>query len=253
MPLRSDDIAGLDAILHEYAGRYETEAFLAEDPALFMHLVNGTENQETMAFIASCLSYGSRKQFFPKIRFILNVSEKDIFRWVKDGRFDTDIPDTAGCYYRLYTCRDMNTMLRTLQMMFVRHGSLGSFVRNNATDGLSAVNAITSFFREHGSGGIIPKDTSSACKRLCMFMRWMTRSGSPVDLGLWSDFIDRRSLIMPLDTHVMQQANRLNLLSCTTTSMATALRLTDKMRKIFPDDPLKGDFALFGYGVSHGH
>ena len=40
------------------ADKYETEAFLASDPSQFMHNVSGDANQETMAFIASCLSYG---------------------------------------------------------------------------------------------------------------------------------------------------------------------------------------------------
>jgi len=31
--------------------------------------------------------------------------------------------------------------------------------------------------------------------------------------------------------------------------MAAALRLTDAVRAVFPDDPLKADFALFGYGI----
>ena len=33
-------------------------------------------------------------------------------------------------------------------------------------------------------------------------------------------------------------------------SMSAARRLTQTMLDIFPDDPLKGDFALFGYGVN---
>ena len=32
-------------------------------------------------------------------------------------------------------------------------------------------------------------------------------------------------------------------------SMSAACRLTEAMAQVFPDDPLKGDFALFGYGV----
>ena len=82
-----------------------------------------------------------------------------------------------------------------------------------------------------------------------MFLRWMVRSDSPVDLGLWADLIDRRSLIMPLDTHVVQEAQRMGLLNSRTASMSTARRLTDVMLEIFPEDPLKGDFALFGLGV----
>ena len=90
---------------------------------------------------------------------------------------------------------------------------------------------------------------SYTCKRVCMFLRWMVRSGSPVDLGLWADIIDRRTLIMPLDTHVVQEATRLWLLASRTASMSTAKKLTAAMLEVFPDDPLRADFALFGLGV----
>lgn len=83
-----------------------------------------------------------------------------------------------------------------------------------------------------------------------MFLRWLVRNNSPVDLGIWYDLIDKQSLIIPLDTHVLQQANSLELLNTTSTTMSVARRLTDVLLKIFPDDPLKGDFALFGYGVN---
>jgi hypothetical protein len=33
--------------------------------------------------------------------------------------------------------------------------------------------------------------------------------------------------------------------------MSTAIRLTKTLAEIFPEDPLKGDFALFGYGVNN--
>ena len=83
-----------------------------------------------------------------------------------------------------------------------------------------------------------------------MFMRWMVRTGSPVDLGLWT-FLSPTTLIMPLDTHVLQQAQRLQLITSATASMSTALRLTDTLREVFPDDPTRADFALFGYGVNN--
>ena len=63
--------------------------------------------------------------------------------------------------------------------------------------------------------------------------------------------MDKRTLIMPMDTHVVQEANKLGLLAGKGASMAAARKLTARMAEIFPDDPLKGDFALFGYGVNH--
>ena len=226
------------ALLKEYAARYETTAFLKEDPARFMHLVEGTNNQETMAFIAANLSYGSRKQFFPKIDFILQCTQGQPYNWVKD---------------RLYTKKMINNLLKTLQTLLIEHGSLQQYLQHMAeNDALKAITALCNYFNEHNKTGIIPTNSRSACKRLCMFFRWMVRDNSPVDLGIWKDAIDKRTLIMPLDTHVLTQAQRLKLLKSKSTSMSIAKKLTAEMAKVFPNDPLKADFALFGYGVNQG-
>lgn len=235
------------------AEKYETKDFLPADPSSFMHKVEGKANREAMAFIASCLSYGSRKQFFPKIQFLLDDARGDVDHWVRHGGWKTCLPDSTDCYYRLYTCHDMCCLLSAYQTMLTEYGSMKEYVRRNASTGLEAVDAICRFFSVYGASKIVPKNTSSACKRVCMFLRWMVRTDSPVDLGLWADIIDRRSLIMPLDTHVVQEAQRMNLLQSRTASMTTARRLTGTMLKIFPDDPLKGDFALFGLGVDEGN
>lgn len=237
--------------LQQYAEQYETEDFLPHDPSSFMHKVNGKENQETFAFIASCLSYGSRKQFFPKIQYILDRSNGNVHQWVKGGVFDKDIPANSLCYYRLYTNHAMNTFLHALKDMLNEYDSIGNFIRETANDGYTAVVSICDYFSNKGITVIIPKDAKSACKRICMFLRWMVRDNSPVDLGLWNNVIDKRTLIMPLDTHVLQEAMRLGLMNSRTASMSAARKLTAKMSQIFPDDPLKGDFALFGYGVNH--
>ena len=47
-----------------------------------------------------------------------------------------------------------------------------------------------------------------------------------------------------------EQSVRLGLLSSKTATMSTARKLTDRLSEFFPDDPLKGDFALFGYGIN---
>ena len=246
------DMEYVKQLLAEYARRYETPDFLPADPSCFMHKVDGDLNRETLAFIASCLSYGSRKQFFPKIQYVLDCAHGEVYDWVVSGNFSTDIPDDdSRCYYRLYTFHTMNRFLHALRDMLLEHGSIGRFVERNATDGYSAVVAICGYFASKDIEVIIPKDTKSACKRVCMFLRWMVRDGSPVDLGLWGHFIDKRTLIMPMDTHVVQEAVRLGLLSSKVASMSAARKLTSKMAEIFPDDPLKGDFALFGYGVNH--
>lgn len=79
-----------------------------------------------------------------------------------------------------------------------------------------------------------------------MFLRWVVRDNSPVDLGIWSDYIDKTSLYIPMDTHVMQTARRLGLVHTKSASWATTQALTQEMAKVFPTDPVRGDFALYG-------
>jgi len=233
-----------------HAEQYEKAEFLKTDPSYFMHQVSGIENQETMAFIASALSYGSRKQFFPKIQFILDRSNGEVYRWVKSGEFAACFPANNTCFYRLYSNLSMLLFMQRLQQLVTEYGTIGHFIHASATDALSAIHAITRYFAGQAHH-IIPQNATSACKRICMFLRWMVRDQSPVDLGLWADILDKRSLIIPLDTHVLQEATRLSLIKGSTTSMATALKLTEILKEVFPEDPLKGDFALFGYGINH--
>lgn len=237
--------------LLEYADRYETPDFIVGDPSWFMHQVEGDTNREATAFVASALSYGSRAQFMPKIQQLLDWADGDMDRWVRSGHFAERLRENDdNCFYRLYNCRTMNAFLRAYSGLLDQFGTLGRYVENSASTGLEAVQVITDWFAGHGGGCVVPHDASSACKRVCMFLRWMVRDNSPVDLGLWSRFIDRRSLIMPLDTHVLQQSCRLGLLNSKTASMGAARKLTAALAEVFPDDPLRGDFALFGYGVN---
>lgn len=239
-------------MLRGYADKYETRDFIVGDPSWYMHQVEGNLNRESMAFLASVFSFGSREQFMPKIASLLEWSRGDIDNWLRSGEFRQRFrPDDTHCFYRLYTYGSTARFLEAYSRLLNSHGSLGEYVHANASAGIEAVASICNYFGDCGAGAIVPKDTTSSCKRVCMFMRWMVRDNSPVDLGLWSSFIDKRTLIMPMDTHVVTQSVRLGLLTSRTASMSAARRLTMAMSTVFPDDPLKGDFALFGYGVNN--
>ncbi|MBR6075509.1 MAG: DUF2400 family protein, partial [Victivallales bacterium] len=78
----------------------------------------------------------------------------------------------------------------------------------------------------------------------------MVRRNSPVDTGLW-EWYPASELLMPLDTHVVAVAKEFGLVEQNATpNLKLAIRLTDIMSGIFPGDPLKGDFALFGHGAA---
>lgn len=241
----------LQTRLRFLAEQYETADFLNGDPSWFMHQVSGRENQEVMGFLASILSYGRRDIFFPKIQYMLDRSHGEIYQWVLNGNYKQDIPDDDKCYYRLYNNHMMISMFNAFSELLNRYGSLGSYVKGNASKHLSleALHAIAQYFLDRGIKGMVPSPKTSVAKRPVMFMRWMVRDNSPVDLGLWSSFIDKRSLFIPMDTHVMQEARKIGLITSKSASWHTVEQLTASLLEVFPDDPAKGDFALFGYGV----
>ncbi len=93
-------------------------------------------------------------------------------------------------------------------------------------------------------------DPKAPNKKISMMRRWLVRDDGKVDLGVWRH-TDKRSLLIPLDVHVYDEATALGLTARKAKDIVTAREITDSFREIFPDDPCLGDFALFGYGVTH--
>ena len=147
----------------------------------------------------------------------------------------------------------MRMLLDGLHDMMADFGSLGAFAKSAAKthQTVEVLSALSAFFYELGIKGMVPSPKSSVAKRPCMFLRWMVRFDSPVDMGVWSDIISKQDLLIPLDTHVYSMALSLGLTDRKQEDMVTAIEITDKFRQVFPNDPSKGDFALFGYGINN--
>ena len=228
-------------MLRGYADKYETRDFIVGDPSWYMHQVEGNLNRESMAFLASVFSFGSREQFMPKIASLLEWSRGDIDNWLRSGEFRQRFrPDDTHCFYRLYTYGSTARFLEAYSRLLNSHGSLGEYVHANASAGIEAVASICKYFGDCGAGAIVPKDTTSSCKRVCMFMRWMVRRESP-DFGLWTSR-PQNDLYAVMDTHVCQQT--MSMLHHKRPTWAACEELTAIFRQWDPIDPLRYDIAL---------
>jgi uncharacterized protein (TIGR02757 family) len=100
--------------------------------------------------------------------------------------------------------------------------------------------------------------TGSACKRLNLFLRWMTRRDE-VDPGGWTR-IPKRQLVVPLDTHTIRVGKCLRLTRRVSPGWKMASDITAALRAFDPIDPVRYDFALChlsmmgacGFRASHG-
>ena len=77
----------------------------------------------------------------------------------------------------------------------------------------------------------------------------MVRDGE-VDLGIWK-FMPKSELLIPLDVHVAKISRNLGLLTRSQNDYKALLELMENLKKFDSKDPVKYDFAMFGYGVNN--
>ena len=249
------------------ADKYETKSFLGKDPSQFMHNYMNDRDKEIAGFIAANLAFGRRDQILLHVKAILDCAGSSPADWIANGKFNDFFPNSGSSFYRMFSYKNLRLFCQTLSGILNTAGSLGNYFKQEYTKAIQQKNfappahsgnpllssIISDSFPEECP--VVAHGKDSACKKIHMFLRWMVRDNSPVDLGLWTDWYKKTDLLMPLDTHVMQQATELGLLPLTKTGKAaaasykTAVALTDTLRQIFPDDPVRADFALFGLGV----
>lgn len=262
----------LKETLRALADAYETADFSAGDPSCVLKRYADRADAEAAAFIAAMLSFGRREQFLKKICHILDLSDKagGPAEWLRSGRYETDfIPPGAeyeAKFYRFYSYADMLDLFSALRRILQCADTLGSYFEKEygrvCTECVQACGCsrtpqrpphlAETVSRAFCGCAVVPQGKNSANKRIHMFLRWMVRRDSPVDLGFWQ-WYSPAELLIPLDTHVVQESVKLGLLpeSCAGTAKTAAL-LTERLKQVWPDDPCRGDFALFGLGVDEG-
>lgn len=229
--------------LIEWADKYESLSFVANDPVQFPRKHIG-KRAEISGFITSWLSFGNRKAIIKAADWLDKDFCGDPYCWVMTKQYNLYYNDHRT-FYRLFSYDDIYKLGKRLNELYNDFERMEDMV---AQPNKTPLEALSDYFK--GINGVPDHNKGSACKRLCMFLRWMVRTDSSVDMGIWEK-ISPDNLIIPLDTHVHRMALELGLTSRKQADMRTAIEITNAMREVFPNDPAKGDFALFGYGVEH--
>ncbi|MBO4512386.1 MAG: TIGR02757 family protein [Victivallales bacterium] len=240
------------------ADKYEKQDFILADPSKFMHRYSNVRDKEIVALIAAALAFGKRSEILSHIEKLLGyMGDEAPSQWILEGKYEGIIPDSCKSFYRIFSYRSILLAFRTIKVILENFGSIGQCLEQDYRNGECCrhkgrlASVIGAHFPDECSP-LISKGEDCANKRLNLFLRWMVRDNSPVDLGLWK-WYPKTELLMPLDTHVVAMAKAFGFLSAKGgATLNQAIKLTDIMTRFFPDDPLKGDFALFGYGIEHG-
>jgi len=238
--------------LDELVLKYENEDFIKDDPVQFIHRFKEKKDIEIAGFIASLLAYGSRKQFIKKLDdLFINIAQNEPLDFILNFE-----PKLIGNFnYRFGKPYDFISIFKILKELYSNSEGLEELFKYGYEQNKMFETVVDYFYsRTDESGGqgfyhMIPNPRNGgAMKRMCMYLRWMIRKSS-VDIGIW-DFMKPSELYIPLDVHVGRISRQMGLLKRKANDFKAVKELTENLKKLCPEDPIKYDFAMFGYGVN---
>jgi uncharacterized protein (TIGR02757 family) len=256
--------------LRERLEALHREAALVErvkhDPLELPHRYSRRADVEVAALLSASLAYGRVEGFKPKLELLLKKMGASPARFVEQLNVTGAAEVLQGFVYRFNVGMDLGILLLGMQRLLLEEGTLeGPVARTLATGGglHEALGAFTRALRsgpraalrkrlgpERGLDHLLPSPLGpGAAKRLCLFLRWMVRGPDGVDFGLWRG-VPPSALVIPLDTHVHRMARNLGLTRRRDLSWRTALEVTEALREVDPEDPVRFDFALCHFGMS---
>ena len=215
---------------------YHRADFIQSDPVQFPHRYTLKLDIEVSGLLTAIMSFGNRKQILKKADELHGLMGDSPYQYVLSCQWEKDFPSGAtNSFYRMLSYADFYGYFRRLYIAYTQFESLEEALMLYPGIPMEKLCAF------------LEVSAKSPQKKLNMFLRWMIRRDSEVDLGIWESF-DRRDLIVPLDTHVCRVAHYFKLTDTETFSLKNARQITAALATVFPDDPCLGDFALFGLG-----
>ena len=237
------------------------------DPVHLVRRYADPADQEIVGFCAAGLAFGRVAAVLSTVESFLSAMGPSPAAFVR--QFDPSRSHRAIriLRHRWIGGRDLVALLVVLRHMVETEGSIEQFFLSGyqpeAEDIGSALDDFCTRAREvdldcgYRRGGIrqgvwyfFPRPSDgSACKRLNLYLRWMVRRDH-IDFGTWSR-VDRSKLVVPLDTHVIRVGQCLRLTSYRSPGWPMAREITQALRRLDPDDPVKYDFSLCHVGMQN--
>jgi uncharacterized protein (TIGR02757 family) len=215
-------------------------------------------NDEYISLICALFAYGKAGkivEFLSSLDFLLLECSEDKIK-----------KELQNYYYRFQNTQDVISFFiaikrlkqkDSLENIFKKGYNKESDILEGITQIIQSVLEVYEYYSEgyrflvgtplkRDKQGTIKYIGNSPYKRYNMFLRWMVRDDC-LDMGLWKG-VDKKDLILPLDTHTFKVSQKLGLLTRKTYDLQSAILITEKLREFDRNDPIKYDFALYRIG-----
>jgi len=264
----SNDQKKLLTLLPELLKRYGDRRFLEGDPVSYVHQYREPGDQEMAAIISALLAFGNVKSVKASVGKVLAVMGMHPRAYVLGFDAEREEVKFRGVGHRWVRGDDLLLLTLWLQQVLKRHGSLKNCFLEDYRDSDPDVGPMLNRFSSkvlsylpplaQGRAGSLgfryffpaPRG-GSPCKRMNMFLRWMVRPRDGIDLGLWPE-IPPSKLVIPLDVHVHRFARKYRLSPFKNPRWEVATQVTEFLRLLSEEDPVKFDFPICHHGMAVG-
>jgi len=244
------------------------------DPVRCLHRYERPLDVEIAGLFAALMAFGRVDLFLPVLDVLLDrMDEKGgPRRWCESLSIPEELAVLGPLQYRWTHGAHLVLVGGVVREALKHFGSLeglfASFFHEEDMEVQSALSGVVDWMRNQGRllagecglpEGVLPRaakhllaDPSggSACKRWHLYLRWMVRKDG-ADPGVWTA-LEPSALILPLDTHTHRLSRFLGLTTRTDGSWKTAVEITEALRLLDPEDPVRFDFAMAHLGISGG-
>ena len=237
----------------------------ASDPVHKVRPFTDPADREIAGFCAGALAFGRVASVLNSIDVLFALIGPRPAQFVREFEPEKASRTMRAMVHRWIRGDDLVALLWILRQMLERSGSIENFFLHGlqtthedvgpALDSFStralALDVRRAYGRTPRRAGVcyfFPRPSAgSACKRLNLYLRWMSRSDE-VDLGVWHG-LPPAKLIVPLDTHVIRLGRCLRLTKYASPGWRMAADITASLRKLNPEDPVRFDFSLCHVGM----
>ncbi len=245
-------------LLSQKAQQYNRPDFVKDDPIQIPKRFSKLQDIEIAGLMAAVLAWGQRKTIIRKTQELMRLMDNAPHDFVLNHQTQ-DLKRFLDFKHRTFQTTDLLYFIEFFKQFYHENNSLESLFSakmkpQDSNVGKGLIHFHDQFFslpdspartRKH----IATPTRKSACKRLNMYLRWLVRNDDQnVDFGLWKS-LKMSQLVCPLDVHVERVSRHLGLLTRPQTDWQAAIELTENLKKIDPNDPVRFDFALFGLGL----
>jgi uncharacterized protein (TIGR02757 family) len=250
----------------------------ALDPIQIVRRYPRVDDREIIAFVAGALAFGRVASVMASVDAVCRVMGGRPAAFVRGFDPARDGAPLRALVHRWTRGNDFVALIWILRAIVEQHGSLErAFAAGLDPEQPHVGPAIEAFSASARAvdlrpayGRRVPEkpgvcyffsrpSTGGACKRVNLFLRWMTRRDA-VDPGGWT-MVSPRQLIVPLDTHTIRVGRCLRLTRRASPGWKMAEDITAALRALDPDDPVRYDFSLChlsmmgscGWGTKRGN